>query len=55
VLAPEVQLLYKSGSHRAKDSDDFVSALPHLFADERNWLRDSLRATSPDHEWIGRL
>jgi hypothetical protein len=55
VLAPEVQLLYKNGSHREKDADDFVSALPHLAVDERNWLRDALRATRPDHDWIGRL
>jgi hypothetical protein len=61
VLAPEVQLLYKSGSPRdrdaprEKDTDDFVSALPHLAVDEREWLRDALRSTRPDHDWIGRL
>lgn len=55
VLAPEVQLLYKSGSLREKDADDFDSALPHLALDERNWLRGALRATRPDHDWIGRL
>ena len=55
VLAPEVQLLYKSGSFRQKDIDDFFSALPHLAVDECNWLLDALRATRPGHDWIGRL
>ena len=55
VLAPEVQLLYKSGALREKDIDDFVIAAPHLAEEERNWLRDALRTTQPDHEWIGRL
>jgi hypothetical protein len=55
VLAPEVQLLYKSGSLREKDAEDFVSALPHLAVDERHWLREALRATRPDHDWICRL
>jgi len=55
VLAPEVQLLYKSGSLREKDADDFDSTLPHMAVDERNWLRDALLATSPDHDWIARL
>ena len=62
VLAPEVQLLYKSGPLRArhapreKDGNDFVSALPHPAAHERNWLRDACSlSTRPDHDWIGRL
>lgn len=55
VLAAEVQLLYKSGSLRAKDTDDFASALPHLAADERSWLRDAVSVTCPDHDWIARL
>ena len=61
VLAPEVQLLYKSGSPGAKDAPrdkdayDFARALPHLALDERNWLLEALRVTRPDHDWIGRL
>ena len=43
VLAPEVQLLYESGSLREKDVDDFVIAVPHLAEEERDWLRDTLR------------
>ncbi len=55
VLAPDVQLLYKSGSLREEDAADFNTVLPLLAADERSWLRDALRVTSPDHEWIARL
>ncbi len=55
VLAAEVQLLYKSGSVREKDAADFDVARPGLSVDERHWLRDALRATHPDHDWIGRL
>ena len=51
VLAPEVQLLYKSGSPGAKDAPrdkdayDLARALPHLALDERNWLLEALRVT----------
>lgn len=55
VLAPEIQLLYKSGSLRDKDLADFDRVLPHLAADERRWLRNTLLATQQDHEWISRL
>jgi hypothetical protein len=55
VLAPEIQLLYKSGSLRDKDVADFDRLVPHLAVDERRWLRDALLATHQDHEWISRL
>jgi hypothetical protein len=55
VLAPEIQLLYKSRGLRDRDLADFESVLPHLTGDERSWLRDALLAVSPDHEWITRL
>jgi len=50
-----VQLLYKSGSLRERDAADFDIARSYLSADERDWLRDALRATDPDHRWISRL
>lgn len=55
VLAPEVQLLYKSKGLRDKDNADFDTALPYLSLNEREWLRDALIATRPDHEWLARL
>jgi hypothetical protein len=55
VLAPEVQLLYKSGSLRDKDAADFATVVALLTEPERAWLRESLLVTRPDHEWIARL
>lgn len=55
VLAAEVQLLYKSGVPRDKDVADFEIARAHLFVDERRWLRNALRDTHPDHDWISCL
>lgn len=55
VLAPEVQLLYKSKGMREKDTADFHTVLPHLTVDECAWLRSALLVTRPDHEWLDRL
>lgn len=61
VLTPEVQLLYKSGAPREgqaprpKDDEDFDNAVGHLTDQERQWLREALYATRPDHEWISCL
>ncbi|MDP8960555.1 MAG: amino acid transporter [Actinomycetota bacterium] len=55
VLAPDVQLLYKSKGMREKGAADFDTVLPYLAVAEREWLRRALLATRPDHEWIERL
>ena len=55
VLAPDVQLLYKSTHLRTKDDTDFVRVLPLLDADERRWLHDALCLSAPGHPWIGPL
>ena len=55
VLAPEVQLLHKSGGARAKDDADFEVARHLLSPEERTWLRSALQATSPEHPWISQL
>ena len=55
VLAPEIQLLYKSKGLRPKDESDFAAVLPELDEPRRAWLRDALRLTSPDHPWLGAL
>lgn len=55
VLAPEVQLLYKSKGLRPKDEADFVAALSALDPAQRTWLADALTLVSPTHPWLGQL
>jgi hypothetical protein len=55
VLAPEIQLLYKSRGLRPRDEADFDVALPHLVDVEREWLADALTRVSPDHPWLTRF
>jgi hypothetical protein len=55
VLAPDVQLLYKSASMREKDQADFTSVVEHLDASRRRWLADALALTSPEHPWLEHL
>jgi len=55
VLAPEIQLLYKSKGLRPKDQKDFDAVLPVLEPSRREWLRDALQLVDRDHRWLGRL
>ncbi|HVV76945.1 MAG TPA: hypothetical protein VHC43_13005 [Mycobacteriales bacterium] len=55
VVAPEVQLLYKSASPRPKDEADFTLSLPTLDPLARDWLRTALERTSPTHDWLAAL
>ena len=52
VLAPEVQLLYKSARPRPKDVDDRRRCLPVLDPDRRAWLRNALTLVDPAHAWL---
>ncbi|HUY79510.1 MAG TPA: aminoglycoside adenylyltransferase [Ktedonobacterales bacterium] len=54
-LAPEIQLLYKAKGLRPKDEADFTRTLPALSAERRQWLRDALLTTHPQHSWLKRL
>ncbi len=61
-LAPEVVLFFKSqsllgpdGGPRVKDEADFDRVLPHLGANGRAWLRNTLSFLSPSHPWSTRL
>lgn len=55
-LAPEVQLLYKSKSRRAKDEQDFEAALPVLDVHGRAWLAETIALVEgADHPWAARL
>jgi len=52
-IAPEIQLLYKSGTKRDKDRFDLERTLPHLPADKITWLLECLRQQYPSgHEWM---
>lgn len=51
-LAPEIQLLYKSKSPRARDERDFRRLWPLLSEDARTWLDQALTLVSPHHQWL---
>lgn len=55
VLAPEVQLLYKSTGPRAKDEADFAHIVGVLDSSQRTWLIEALQSTGATHPWIGQL
>ena len=52
VLAPEVQLVYKSKDPRPKDNADFTTLTPALSDEQSRWLREALLVTSPGHPWL---
>ena len=54
-LAPELVLLFKSKQMLAHDRADFASAAPAMDSESRQWLRQALVLTAPDHEWLGTL
>lgn len=54
-LAPEIQVLYKAKGRRPKDEADFFIALPHLDAEARRWLAQSLTLVHPGHAWLSLL
>ena len=54
-LAPQCALLFKAKHMRAKDVADFGRCAPTLDSDQRDWLRDALTRTLPDHPWIADL
>ena len=55
VLAPEIQLLYKSHRPRTKDQQDFETVADHLSSQQREWLREALRIVDPHHAWLENL
>lgn len=56
LLAPEVQLLYKSRSLREKDQQDFTNALPAMSIEQKKWLKDNLKKVYKEgHEWLNHL
>ena len=61
VLAPEIQLLYKSGAGRPqggprpKDEEDLDAIAPVLGDESRAWLASALSLVAPDNRWLARL
>jgi hypothetical protein len=55
LLAPEIQLLYKSRGLRPKDQADCDTVLPVLSQAQRGWLRDALATSAPGHPWLAVL
>jgi hypothetical protein len=53
IMAPEIQLLYKSSpGRRPKEEHDFAHTLPFLGADQRQRLASWLDLLYPDHPWL---
>jgi len=55
VLTPEVQLLYKSTSPRAKDEADIAHTVGALDSSQRTWLTEALQLTDGTHLWLEQL
>jgi hypothetical protein len=51
-LAPEIVLLFKSKHMLAPDRADFDRAAPAMDFESRQWPRQALLLTAPDHEWL---
>jgi hypothetical protein len=51
-LAPEVVLLYKSKSPRARDDADLHRVLPRLVPTKRGWLVSAIGMIDPEHRWL---
>lgn len=54
-LAPEWQLLFKSGTPRPKDEQDFADCLPLMTPHQKTWLTNALESQQPPHPWLARL
>jgi hypothetical protein len=54
-VAPAVQLLWKAKDTRPHDEQDFETVLPHLDADERAWLAETITRCHPESAWPARL
>jgi hypothetical protein len=55
LLAPEIQLLYKSGTPRPKDEEDYAGILPVLEPGRVARLLELLTAYRPEHPWLEML
>lgn len=54
-LSPEIVLLFKAKSPRAKDEADYHAVRAAMSIERRRWLRSALLTCDPDHAWIPAL
>jgi hypothetical protein len=54
-LTPEVVLLYKSKSPRARDDADLHRVLARLGPTKRGWLASAIGIIDPGHRWLEEL
>lgn len=54
-LTPEIVLLYKSKSPRARDTVDSRSVLPELNSTQRAWLHNAIAVSHPNSPWLADL
>lgn len=54
-LSPEIVLLFKAKSPRAKDEADYDAVRAAMSDERRRWLRSALLTCQPDHPWIQAL
>ena len=52
---PEIVLLFKAKSVRAKDEDDLAAVLPRLEPARRRWLAEVIGLVHPGHPWLERI
>lgn len=52
-VVPEVLLFFKALDLRRRDKLDFLSLLPHLSGEQRDWLRDAIERVG--HPWVNQL
>lgn len=55
VMAPEAQLLWKSGRLSPKDVADWAVVLPALPVESRDWLRAAVRLAHPESPMNGQI
>ena len=52
-VVPEVLLFFKARELRRRDKLDFLALLPHLTAEQRDWLRNAISLAG--HPWLSQL
>ena len=56
VIAPEIQLLYKSKAGRQKDEIDFRNCVPVLSETQKSWMKNAITIEhGPLHPWLALL
>ena len=55
ILCPEIVILYKSAHNREKDNKDFENVLNKFSENQREWLKNALMISAPEHEWINEI